>query len=1050
MDFETLRSNSFFRGHRGGFKIPHIGFLIITSGKNAKTRPLKILKNEGGETNIYPKSIVNFDFRCSRQMVPGLSNTVCALAIEQDLPDKICFKLAIPDSHINTHSGQISLTDLKKQLVILEPKSKKNEVAYRAQILSHAVRPCELLASSSCDGSVRVWDITSSKVNKSWDLLKKCNDVSSSDTLCRLSWMANGKFLAVPVEKEVQIYERGSWNLKFTFKDENIKETVSIVSISECGKFVACACKDGTVVVWDANNHKAILVEKHPKGKTISGLAWNPKLGKKELAFVDIDGQFGTIENIIASNYKSVPVILGGDTGVDSSSTFPPMDVDMDDDDADISISKMKAQLGFADDEEGTFLGLPEDSELFGGDGGQSEKGRDTPSIAAGAESAPAAPVMKLPEIQKPFQPGMSPEHHSDRYMVWNNVGVVKQYSSEDENSVDVEFHDTAVHHGLHLNNNLGHSMADLSQQALALAAEAHEDQPSKLVVHHFSALGGSKEWSVDMANGEEILALCLGTNFVAVATDRRNLRIFSTGGVQRDVISIPGPIVCCIGHEDMLMVTFHTGMGASGDQQIGCLVLNLAGGRHPVPVSTPLPLSPHAFLAWAGFSDEGTPVIMDSAGILRMMHFKMGYNWTVVLNTKTHVRRKSDHHFVLGLNEKQGVVRSVLCKGSRYPSVLPRPHITLLSMQIPICELETEKGGLEEKIIRSRLLMNTLERLGKTGYDVEEAETEADKILKEAMIKLFALACRTERESRALEICQLMPSHQTVQLCIKYAGKQRRIQLAEKLGELASQKMDEEYEKQAAKEREEGLELYSGSGIRRMQWNDGEEEEDEEDSQTQHTQEEESSTSDNPLLSAVQRRENTPKGSHLLASQDRKNPFKKSSTPGSGARGINVIDQYRKAQKKAAAESSPSLKPIMRKAQNKQSSLKKNLSSPKSADKENKAVNSSTAAPVKKQSALQLWLADNKEEVRTKFPDAAEYELVGKAALLFKDLDEAVKQKYKKMIFQQTLRVLSNDNSEEEKKRKRDDNVEDSPAEKKTKGSGVSKLAAFAFNKDS
>merc|ERR1739838_491354 len=414
--------------------------------------------------------------------------------------------------------------------------------------------------------------------------------------------------------------------------------------------------------------------------------------------------------------------------------------------------------------------------------------------------------------------------------------------------------------------------------------------------------------------------------------------------------------------------------------------------------------------------------------------------------------------------------------------------------MQIPICELETEKGGLEEKMMRSGLLLNTLERLGKTGYEVEEAQAEANKILKEAMIKLFALACRTERESRALEIAQLMPSHQPVQLCIKYAGKQRRIQLAEKLGELSSQKMDEEYEKQAAKDREEGLEMYSGSGIRRMQWNDAEEEEDEdESSQTQQTQEEESSTSDNPLLSAVQRRENTPKS--LLASQERKNPFKKSSTPGSGARGINVIDSYRKAQKKAAAESSPSLKPVIRKNQNKQSTLKKNsdpMSSPKSADKENKT------APVKKQSALQLWLADNKEEIRTKFPDVAEHDHVGKAALLFRDLDDTVKQKYKSMAAETAnvsndvsaviktaiseisssiskenyeistkpevndtptqekskvnpFKVLSNTNSEEEKKRKRDDNVEDSPADKKTKGSsGVSKLAAFAFSKDS
>lgn len=1068
---------------------------MITCGTDGEVRIFEGLDDDDCKTHVVAECAYAVAFKDGCFVVATDTNLVQTYTMDEGSPFGIITRFTAPATHIvvSKDGDTVAAAGSDMTIRVHDSKECKDTVLYGhdAPVLSVALDPkVELVASSSCDGSVRIWDIKSSKVVQSWDLLNKCNDASSSNTLCRLQWMPNGKYLVVPVEKEVRIYERGSWNLKNTLKNKNINETVSIVSISECGKFVAGACKDGAIAVWDVNNNQTILVEKHPKGKTISGMAWNPKAGKKELAFVDIDGQFGTVENIVDATYKSAP---GADTGVGSNSTFPPMDVDMDDeDDADISISKMKAKLGFADDDEGTFLGLPDDSDLFGGDGGLSEAGRETPSVAA-AESAPAAAVMKLPEIQKPFQPGMSPDHHSDRYMVWNSVGVVKQYTSDDENSVDVEFHDTAVHHGLHLNNNLGHSMADLSSKALALAAEAQEDQPSKLVVHHFAAMGGSKEWSVDMPAEEEILALCLGTDFVAVVTDRRNLRIFSTGGVQRDVLSIPGPVVCCVGHEDMLMVAFHTGMGAGGDQQIGCIVLSLSGGRHPVPVSTPLPLSPHSFLAWAGFSDEGTPVIMDSAGILRMMHFKMGYNWTNVLNTKNHVRGKSDHHFVLGVNEKQGVVRSVLCKGSRYPAVLPRPHASLLHMQIPICELDTEKGGLEEKILRTGLLTNTLERLGKTGYEVEEAQGEADKILKEAMIKLFALACRTERESRALEICELMPSHQTVQLCIKYAGKQRRIQLAEKLGELASQKMDEEYEKQAVKDREEGLELYSGSGVRRMQWNEAEEEEDDEDSQPNQTQDQEPVTENNPLLNAAKRRENTPKGS-LLASQDRHtpNPFKKSVTPGSGARGINVIDQYRKAQKKAALESSPSLKPVMRKTQNKQGTLKKKtdpMSSLATGDKENKSV-----TPIKKQSALQLWLADNKEVVRAKFPEAAEHELVGKAALLFKDADDAVKQKYKDLAAETAkeanvsndistskdidnpiskskeilsnsevsespvqekskinpFKVLSNSNSEEEKKRKRDENVEDSPVEKKTKGSGVSKLAAFAFNKDS
>lgn len=57
-------------------------------------------------------------------------------------------------------------------------------------------------------------------------------------------------------------------------------------------------------------------------------------------------------------------------------------------------------------------------------------------------------------------------------------MGVVRQYSGDEESSIDVEFHDSSVHHALHINNTLGHSMAALSTQVLALAAESQEEQP--------------------------------------------------------------------------------------------------------------------------------------------------------------------------------------------------------------------------------------------------------------------------------------------------------------------------------------------------------------------------------------------------------------------------------------------------------------------------------------------------------------------------------------------------------------------------------------------
>ena len=61
---------------------------------------------------------------------------------------------------------------------------------------------------------------------------------------------------------------------------------------------------------------------------------------------------------------------------------------------------------------------------------------------------------------------------------VWNTVGIVRQYTSEEENSIDVEFHNTATHHAIHVDNTCDYVMADLSSQALVLASRGDDDVP--------------------------------------------------------------------------------------------------------------------------------------------------------------------------------------------------------------------------------------------------------------------------------------------------------------------------------------------------------------------------------------------------------------------------------------------------------------------------------------------------------------------------------------------------------------------------------------------
>jgi hypothetical protein len=75
---------------------------------------------------------------------------------------------------------------------------------------------------------------------------------------------------------------------------------------------------------------------------------------------------------------------------------------------------------------------------------------------------------------------------------VWNSVGFIIQYNSEEEQSINVEFHDTATHHSIHVNNTLGHSLADVSSSAALIACEGDENTPRLLTVQQKNSIENS------------------------------------------------------------------------------------------------------------------------------------------------------------------------------------------------------------------------------------------------------------------------------------------------------------------------------------------------------------------------------------------------------------------------------------------------------------------------------------------------------------------------------------------------------------------------------
>ncbi|ODM89697.1 WD repeat and HMG-box DNA-binding protein 1, partial [Orchesella cincta] len=203
-----------------------------------------------------------------------------------------------------------------------------------------------------------------------------------------------------------------------------------------------------------------------------------------------------------------------------------------------------------------------------------------------------------------------------------------------------------------------------------------------KLFCYSFTSWDSKKEWSTELPVEEEVVGLAAGDGWLAASTDMNRVRIFTIGGAQKQIIEVGGPIITTSGHEDLLFITFHNGIGLRGNQCIAYSIYRIKPSLKPFPLVScePLPVSPKAQVAWIGFSDEGTPVCSDSKDMLRILS---GRYWTPFCTMKEHLAGASDHFWVVGVSELMQRIRAVKCKGLAYPPTLPRPVLMQLDAQV-------------------------------------------------------------------------------------------------------------------------------------------------------------------------------------------------------------------------------------------------------------------------------------------------------------------------------------------------------------------------------
>lgn len=452
------------------------GSYIVTCGSDGDVRMWEDLDDDDPKSVNVGEKAFSCALKNGKLVTAVSNNTVQVYTFPEGVPDGILTRFTTNANHVvfNGAGNKIAAGSsdfLVKVVDVMDNSQQQTFRGHDAPVLSLSFDPKDIfLASASCDGTVRVWNISDQTCAVSWPVLQKSNDVVNAKSICRLAWQPKaGKLLAVPVEKSVKLYRRETWSNPFDLSDSSISQTLNIVTWSPCGQYLAAGAINGLIVVWNVETKDCMERVKHEKGYAICGLAWHPTCSR--ICYTDVEGNLGVLENVcdlsgkVSSNKVSSRVekdyndlFDGDDTSSagdflnDNAVEIPSFSkgiINEDDDNDDIMLA---ADHDLGDDENSVDVTMLK-ADLSHKEEGDDDQARSIHNLPLIRPQRPFYDGPMPTPRQKPFQSSSTPLHLSHRFMVWNSVGIIRCYNDDQDSAIDVEFHDTSIHHATHLLN---------------------------------------------------------------------------------------------------------------------------------------------------------------------------------------------------------------------------------------------------------------------------------------------------------------------------------------------------------------------------------------------------------------------------------------------------------------------------------------------------------------------------------------------------------------------------------------------------------------------
>jgi hypothetical protein len=420
--------------------------------------------------------------------------------------------------------------------------------------------------------------------------------------------------------------------------------------------------------------------------------------GSKKSSFVDVDAES----------------VNGGD-GDESHASYEDVDKDV----AGLKLKRTTdtAAVAAADGNDtnafdDTFDGAFENDNYEGGD----DKDVTLSSSAfAHNNTAMVAQAQQEPP-QEAFAPSSTPvnvEHaHMRRILCWNHMGVITSRRDEmddEQHMVDINLNDATLA-GAHKNfmDAFGFDQASLGEDGAMFATyngtgDDDEDdgnamlpstnnnitvEGSKLFFFRFDTIGAQKrkDWSATLAAGEHALGVACGEGWAAVATSRRMLRLFTSGGIQRIIMCLKGDPVTIVGRGRLVAVFYHLAAPLTDKtQQLGYTLFDAMEGTaiHEGHVTA---VQKGQSLTWAGFSNDLSLVVMESSGLVSMLSSAAGWQWVPVLDTLG--KKKSSEDSFWPVSVLHGKFVCVPLKGGHeHPDATRRPVTTSMELRLPLAQ---------------------------------------------------------------------------------------------------------------------------------------------------------------------------------------------------------------------------------------------------------------------------------------------------------------------------------------------------------------------------